>query len=191
MIKGASTRACVWATILQLNFNTNLTKRNCYAPGQTCHARAHDPNTGKYPWVFGLAKSNNSRTNRKSPDFYRNSTEVLPEFVNSSRNIRLYFLRKFRITEIQNYRNSIYRNSPEFTGIHRNSPEFTEIHRNSPEFTGIHCNSPEFTGIHRKKGSSSFWCKPTPKVITFSPSNLNLNKKVFTVKKDIQDIQNI
>ena len=24
-----------------------------------CHARAHDPNTGKYPGLFGLAKSNN------------------------------------------------------------------------------------------------------------------------------------
>ena len=62
-------------------------------------------------------------TNRNSPEFNRNSIKIVPEFVNSGRNIRLYFLLKFRITGIQ------------FTGIHRNSPEFTnsclsdKIHR--------------------------------------------------------------
>ena len=66
-------------------------------------------------------------------EFYRNSTGIQIEFLKIGKNIRLCYTysRHLIFTGIQNYRNSIYRNSPEFTGIHRNSTEFTEIHRDS------------------------------------------------------------
>ena len=35
----------------------------------TCHARAHDPNTGKKAGLFGLAKSNNVSLNRKMKSY--------------------------------------------------------------------------------------------------------------------------
>ena len=40
------------------------------------------------------------------------------EFLKIGRNIRLCYSRHLIFTGIQNYRNSVYRNSPEFTGIH-------------------------------------------------------------------------
>ena len=64
-------------------------------------------------------------------EFYRNSTGIQIEFLKIGRKIRLCYRRHLIFTGNQNYRNSVYRNSPEFTGIHRNSPEFTGIHRNS------------------------------------------------------------
>ena len=89
-------------------------------------------------------------------EFYRNSTGIQIEFLKIGRKIRLCYRRHLIFTGNQNYRNSVYRNSPEFTRIHRNSQEFTGIHRNSPEFTGIHRNSRipvcpiKFTVVTRK-----------------------------------------
>ena len=69
-------------------------------------------------WIF----SDKQEFTGIQQEFYRNCTE----FLNSGRNIRLYFLPKFRITEIQNYRNSFYGNLPEFW---TNSCLFEKSHR--------------------------------------------------------------
>ena len=52
-------------------------------------------------------------------EFYRNSTGIQIEFLNIGRKICLCYSRHLIFTGIQNYRNSVYRNSPEFTGIHK------------------------------------------------------------------------
>ena len=44
--------------ILQDKLNFLVQLRQIKLLGSTCHARAHDPNAGKYPGLFGLAKSN-------------------------------------------------------------------------------------------------------------------------------------
>ena len=58
-------------------------------------------------------------------EFYQNSTVIQIEFLNIGRNICLCYSRHLIFTGIQNYRNSVYRNSPEFT----NSCLSDKIHR--------------------------------------------------------------
>ena len=61
-------------------------------------------------------------------EFYRNSTGIQIKLLKVGRHIRLCYSRHLIFTRIENYQNSVYRNSSEFTEI-PNSCLSDKIHR--------------------------------------------------------------